>query len=174
MRQASLLLAGVALFGLAAGTALAEKVEIKGPHICCKQCINIAEGLLKKVDGVSEAKADQKGKTISFTAANEAAAKAGLKAILDGGFFGTATCDGKELKADLPKGDGKANSVTVEKVHVCCGQCVNAVNAIFKGSKVTIEGKGAQRDVRVEGTDLERSAVLETLRKAGFNGTLAK
>jgi copper chaperone CopZ len=174
MRRAAVLLVAVVLGGLTAGPARADKVEVKGPHICCKQCINIAEGLLKKVDGVSDAKADVKSKTVTFTAADEKAAKAGVQALIEGGFFGTATCDGKALTFDVPKGEGKATAVVVEKVHVCCGQCQKAITNLFKDAKVSYEGPSPQRTVRIEAADLDRAAVIETLRKAGFNGTLAK
>jgi periplasmic mercuric ion binding protein len=174
MQRVAVLLVSLVVAGLVAGPALADNVELKGPHICCKQCVKIAEGLLKKVDGVSNAKADIQGKTVTFTAANEQAAKAGVQALLDGGFFGKATRDGTEIKLDVAKGEGKADAVVVEKVHVCCGQCQKAINGLFKDSKVTYEGSGPQRTVRVQGTDLDRAAVLDTLRKAGFNGASAK
>jgi copper chaperone CopZ len=171
MQRTVVAMTSLVLAGLVAGPAWADNVELKGPHICCKQCVNIAEALLKKVDGVSNAKADIKAKTVTFTAASEQAAKAGVQALLDGGFFGKASRDGKEIKLDVAKAEGKGDSVTVEKVHVCCGQCQKAISALFKGAKVSYEGSGAQRTVRVEAPDLDRGTVLDTLRKAGFNGT---
>src|SRR5262249_47457745 len=106
-------IAAVFSFSFLAARALAEDVEVKGPHICCKQCVKVAVGLLKDVEGVSDAKADVKGKTITFTAKDEKAAQAGVKALVDGGFFGQATCGGKALKIDVPAGEGKADTVTV-------------------------------------------------------------
>jgi len=53
------------------GQAAASDVEIKGPHICCKQCVKVVGGILAKVDGVSDAKCDIQAKTISFTAKDE-------------------------------------------------------------------------------------------------------
>lgn len=174
MRHFMVLGAALALFVQGAGRAHADKVEVKGPHLCCGQCVKIAEGLLAKVEGVSDAKAEAKTKTVSFTAADEKAAKAGIKALIDGGFFGTATCEGKEMKITVPGGEGKADEVVVEKVHVCCGLCQKGINALFKDAKITYEEKGPQRTVRIQGSNLDRNMVLETLRKAGFNGTLAK
>jgi hypothetical protein len=106
-----------------AGQGAASEVEVKGAHICCKQCVTIVGGLLGKVEGVSEAKCDVKGRTVTFTAKDEKAAKAGVKALFDAGFFGNASNDGKELKvkvASVDKGD-KADKVTVKGVHACCG-----------------------------------------------------
>ena len=178
MRQICLvMLAGLAITLMAAGPVAAENVEVKGPHLCCKQCVKIVGGILGKVDGVSDAKCDIQAKTIAFTAKNAATAKSAVKALLDGGFFGNVACDGKELKADVPavkKGD-KADKVAVKDVHVCCGQCQTAIKKLFKDATVTFtDPKGPQRTVRLEGTDLDRGEVLEALRKAGFNGSLEK
>jgi copper chaperone CopZ len=151
-------------------------VEVKGPHLCCKQCVKVASEILKKVDGVADIKADPKTKAVSFTAKDDKAAQAGVKALFDGGFFGKATEGGKELKVDAPapkKGD-KANVVTVKDVHVCCGACKKAIEGIFKDAKVSYEGNGPQRTVRIEGNDLDRAEVLETLRNKGFNGSVEK
>lgn len=177
MRQlVSLSLGGLALLLLSAGNAFASNVEVKGAHICCAQCVKVVAKILSGVDGVSDVKSDVKTKTVTFTAKNAAAAKAGFKALTDGGFFGTATEDGKALKADVAPvtKSEKVNSITVKNVHVCCGLCQKAVKATFPDAKVGFEGDGAQRTVTIEGTGLERSAVIDALRKAGFNGTIEK
>lgn len=169
----AVVVAALTLGALSAGQALADSVEVKGPHICCKQCVNAVGKILSDVAGVSDAKCDIKGKTVTFTAKDEAAAKAGVAALVKGGFAGTVTRDGKALKVDLPavaKGD-KVGSVTVKDVHVCCPACQKAINGLFKDSKVTYEGSGAQRTVIVTGGELYRGSVVEALRKAGFNGT---
>lgn len=152
------------------------KVEVKGPHICCKQCVNVATAILGKVPGVSDASADQKTKIVAFTAKDDKAAKAGFKALVDGGFFGTATAGGKQIKLDLPvlkKGE-TADVVSVKDVHVCCGACKNAINKLFKDAKVEYEGPGVQKTVRIEGKGLDRAGVVETLQKMGFYGTIVK
>jgi copper chaperone CopZ len=170
-------LAGLTATALSAAAADNAKIEIKGPHICCKQCVNVVGGILGKVDGVADAKCDVPGKTVTFTAKDDAAAKAAVKALLDGGFFGKVTADGKEMKVDAPapkKGD-KADKVAVKDVHVCCPQCQNAIKKVFKDASVTFtDPNGAQRTVNVEGTGLDRGEVLDALRKAGFNGTVEK
>jgi copper chaperone CopZ len=176
MRHLSIgLLAGLAAL-LSAGQSFADKIEVKGPHICCGQCVKVAQGLLAKVDGVSDAKADAKTKTVTFTAKDAAAAKAGIDALVKGGFAGTATSDGEEVKTELPavaKGD-KVNAVVVKDVHVCCGQCQKAIKGLFEGSMVSFDGPGPQRTVTITGGELYRGTVLEALRKAGFNGTPEK
>ena len=110
---------------------------------------------------------------MTFTAKDAKAAEAGVKALFDGGFFGAATDDGKEIKVEVSKAPtGKADEVTVKAVHVCCGQCQKAITRPVQGRKVTFgEGK-PQKDVKISGKGLDKSAVLEALRKAGFNGKI--
>jgi hypothetical protein len=172
----ALSLMGLATAVLNADDAGNTKVEVKGPHICCQQCVRVVGIILKAVDGVSDVKADTQTKVVTFTATDDKAAKAGVMALVSGGFFGSGTTGGKELKLDLPalkKGD-QADVITVKDVHVCCKQCQNAISKIFNGSKVTFTGPGPQKTVRIEGKDLDRAEVLETLHKTGFNGTVEK
>jgi hypothetical protein len=172
-RVLAVVVAALALGALTAGQAIADSVEVKGPHICCKQCVNVVGKILGGVAGVSDAKCDIAAKTVTFTAKDEASAKAGIDALIKGGFSGSATRDGKEMKVALPaveKG-AKVETVTVKDVHVCCNLCQKAINAVFKDSKVKYEGTGAQRTVTITGSELYRGTVMEALRKAGFNGT---
>ena len=166
-------LAGLASTALLAGGGAGGKAEVKGPHICCAQCVRVVNAILKDVPGVSDVTPDSKTKSVTFKAGDAKAAQAGVKALVDGGFFGSATLDGKEIQVDVPaprRGE-KSATVTVKDVHVCCGSCQKAINALFKDAKVTYEGKGPQRTVRIAGTDLDAGEVLTNLRKAGFNGT---
>ena len=173
MRQWFVAIAAViGLVGLSAGTLQAGKVEVKGAHLCCQQCVKTAGGVLGKVDGVADAKCDQKGKTISFTTKDEKTTQAAVKALTDAGFFGAVTDDGKAVKVDLPapKAGEKADDVTVKSVHVCCKQCQGAIQGLFKDAKISYAGKGPVKDVTISGKGLEKAAVLETLQKAGFTG----
>src|SRR3954454_3510911 len=79
--------AALLAMGGAVAVASADDVEIKGAHLCCAQCVKIANALLTKVDGLSDISADAKSRTITFKSKDEAGAKAGIKAIIDGGFF---------------------------------------------------------------------------------------
>jgi copper chaperone CopZ len=163
----------VGLGALQAEPVGGKKVEVKGPHICCKQCVKVVGGILEKVDGVSDAKCDVPTKTITFTAKDADTAKNAVKALVEGGFWGTATVDGKDLPLPTAKAaKDKAAEVTVQKVHVCCGMCQNAIKDVFKDAKVTFSQKGPQRDVTVTGTDLTPASVLDALHKAGFTGTI--
>lgn len=173
-------LIGIVFAGLAAvvlaSPAVAGDVEVKGPHICCKQCVKVVGKILDKVEGVSDASCDIKTKTITFKAKDSAVAKAAVKALVDGGFYGKATEDGKAIKLGLgkvAKGD-KLDKVTVKGVHVCCGQCEKALKNLFKDSTVTFDGSGPQRTVIISGGELYLGDVRSALHKAGFNGSFAK
>ena len=178
MRQLFVAAAVLAFAGLTAGPALAGKVEVKGSHVCCPQCANTIKKALEKVDGVSDVAA-AKGQPITFTAKDEKAAAAGVKALMDAGFAGTATDDGKEVKNETtaPKKGEKADEVTIKNVHICCNQCKNAVTKLFKDDKVTFadEDKTTKTaTIKISGKDLDKAEVLEELRKAGYNGTVEK
>jgi len=168
--------ATVAFAGLSLGQARADKVELKGTHLCCGNCVKSAKAVLDKVDGVSDADADKDTKTVTFTAKDEKAAAAGIKALTDAGFFGKATKDDKEYKIKTPevKKGTKADAVTVKGVHVCCDTCKDTIEKTLKDLTVTYEGKGAVKTVKIEGKDLDKADILEALRKAGFNGTVEK
>jgi copper chaperone CopZ len=164
--------AAVALAGLSLGQASAAKVEFKGTHLCCPKCVSTVKEVLAKVDGVSEVAGDQKSGTVTFTAKDEKVATAGIKALVDAGFFGTATTDGKETKIETPevKKGTKADSVEVKDVHVCCGRCKMGVSKALPDLKISYDGDGVMLTVKVEGKDLDKAVILEALRKAGFNG----
>jgi mercuric ion binding protein len=174
MRQ--LFVAAVVVLALGAVQARAEeRVDFKGPHICCKQCVKVVAGILKDVDGITDAKCDIKEKTVSFTAKDKKAAEAAVAALYKGGFagegnFGDDKVGGKVAK----KTDGKVDTVTVKDVHACCGQCNKAIKALFPDAKVAIEGPGPQKDVTIAGTGLNVGEVIDALRKGGFNGKVDK
>lgn len=177
MRQLLLTaVATVATLALGAAQARAGKVEVKGVHLCCQQCATSIADILKKVEGVADASCDRQAKTVTFTA-DEKAAAAGVKALHEGGFFGAATLDGKEMKVEAaaPKKGEKADEITVKGVHVCCRRCETSINGLFKDAKVEYgPANGKLKDVKITGKGLDKAEVLETLRKEGLNGKIEK
>jgi hypothetical protein len=160
----------IACVAWGAGTAHAGKVEIKGAHVCCPVCVKTITGVLGKVDGVSDAAAT-KGGSITFTTRDDKTTTAALTALFNAGFLGAATDDGKEVKIDLPapkKGE-TVDSVTVTGIHLCCPNCQAACVNLFPDDKVEFPDKGT---FQITGKGLDKWAVLDVLRKAGFNGTV--
>ncbi len=151
------------------GTAQAGKVEVKGAHVCCPNCVKAIKGVLAKVDGVSDAAAVKDG-AITFTTKDDKTTAAALAALNGAGFTGAATDDGKDVKVDLPTAEGKADEVTVSNTHICCGKCKAAITKLFPDDKVSFASDNTS--ATISGKDLDKAAVLESLRKAGFNGTI--
>src|SRR5262249_17352244 len=85
--------------------------------------------------------------------------------------YGAATDDGKEAKIELasPKKGDKADEITVKDIHLCCPQCKNAVKALFKDATVEFPEKN---QAKITAKGLDKSEVMDTLRKAGFNGKI--
>ncbi len=98
LAQHFVIVAVVVLLNSAA--ARAGEVKIEGVHICCGQCVNIAQNTLKAVDGVSNSKADKDSGSITLTAADDKAAASAIDALAKAGFRGAAKHDGKVL--DFP------------------------------------------------------------------------
>jgi mercuric ion binding protein len=178
-----------ALAGLMVGfmltSAQAGDVSVKGVHLCCGACNKAIKGVLGKVDGVSNAKPDRESKTVTFSASDEKTAKAGLRAILNAGFYGKATLDGEKLSAyntkdkkknKSKKAGKKSNEITLYSVHLCCGGCVNAVKAALKkvDGVSSVEADTKTKTVKLTGKDISRRAVRQALHKAGFNGSNRK
>ena len=159
----------IAAVALGAGTAQAGKVEIKGAHVCCPNCVKAVKAVLANVDGVSDADAVKKG-SITFTAKDDKATTAALTALANAGFLGTATDDGKDVKIDLdsPKKGDKADDVVVD-THVCCDNCKATLTGLFPDAKVSFPAKGK---VEIKSKDLDKADVIDALRKAGFNGKI--
>src|SRR5262249_29981172 len=80
-----LLAAIVAAAGLAADAAQAGKVEVKGVHLCCGQCVKGVAAALKGVDGVTDAKCDQKAKTVTFTTKDVGTTIKAVQALTEAG-----------------------------------------------------------------------------------------
>ena len=164
----------IACVAWGAGTARAGKVEVKGAHVCCPACVKAITGVLDKVDGVSNVAAVKLG-SITFTTTDDKATAAALTALGNAGFFGAATDDGKEVNIDLPtpkKGE-TVDSVTVTNTHLCCPKCCASVTDLFPDDKVEFPEKGSDKGtVTIIGKGLDKWAVLDVLRKAGFNGTV--
>jgi hypothetical protein len=174
MRQLFIAAAALAaLAGPGVAEARAEKWKVEGIHLCCRSCEKSVQAILDKVEGVSEVACDRSKQEVRFTAKDEKAAKSAYDKLLTGGFYGRASSDQGTAFATASASAGvKADQVTVKGVHVCCNSCKRGIEALFQGSKVSYAGDGPQRDVTISGRNLDPAAVMDTLRGAGFNGTL--
>jgi copper chaperone CopZ len=158
-----------------AGAARAEtKVELKGVHLCCNQCVKVVGGILKKVDGVT-GECDPKAKTVTITAPDDKTAQKALDALAAGGFHGETGNKDLAIKADGKAPTGKVKSLTVTGAHNCCGMCCKAIKATLK--KVDgVTGDTAQpkaKTFEVTG-DFDAADLVKALNDAGFHVKVKK
>ncbi len=172
----TLLSFAVATLMVASGQAVAAdtKVELKGTHLCCGQCVTAANDILKKVDGVT-GKCDQKAGTITITAKDDATAQKALDALAAGGFHGTTDNKDLKIKDDSGVSKGKVKSLTLEGVHDCCGACNKAiVAAVGKVAGVTGNTAKAKSDTLDVTGDFDGEALVKALNAAGFHVKVKK
>jgi mercuric ion binding protein len=175
MRFVRSVLALIVALGFA-GSALAGKVEVKGVHLCCGACVTGVSKALDGVTGVSGVASDRESKVVTFTAADDKAAQAGIDALADAGFHGAATHDGNELKfpASGAKDGAKASEINIDDVHLCCAACVKAVDEVVSKvdgvSEVTSDRQASS--VKVTGENVSVEAVVKALNDAGFHATI--
>ena len=89
---------------------------------------------LADVEGVSDVGADQNTKTIRFTAQDDKAAEAGIKALAKHGFFGKAKHGDKKLEfpsSGAKKGE-KANTIVLHGVGYWIARGVGATDRLIE------------------------------------------
>ena len=156
--------------------ARAGEVKIEGVHICCGQCVNIAQNTLGKVDGVSNGKADKDSGSITLNAADDKAAAAAIDALAKAGFRGTAKHGDKAL--DFPGSNAekgaKADTITITGVHLCCPACYGAAEKALKtvGGVAAVNSDKKAKTLEVTGKEIDVNAALESLFKAGFQASV--
>jgi copper chaperone CopZ len=163
---------------LIAASLPAGEVKIEGVHMCCGQCVTVAQTTLKKVDGVSDAKADKDTGTITLVAADDKAAAAAIDALAKAGFRGAAKHGDKTLEfpgSNAEKG-AKADTIAIVGVHLCCPSCYRAAEEALKGvdgvSAVNADKK--TKTLEVVGKAVDLNAALDALFQAGFQASVKK
>jgi len=167
------------VIGFGFSSLQAAEVTVKNVHLCCGACVTGVKKALDGVTGVSDVNAAQAEKTVTFKAADGKAVEAGINAMAKAGFHGAATSEGKDIKfpeSGAEKGK-KADSITVTDLHLCCGQCVTGVNKALDGL-AGMSGKPEcdrnAKTVTVTGKDIEITALVEALNKAGYHCNVKK
>ncbi len=160
---------------LLTGAGWAEtKLEVKGVHLCCGNCVKTVGEILKKIDGVT-AKCDQKAGTVTITAKDNEAAQKALDALAAGGFHGDT--GNKELKFKDYSGAtaGKVNTLTLTGVHNCCGNCNKAITAtVSKVAGVTGNTAKAKSDTFEVTGDFDAAELVKALNAAGYHVKVKK
>ena len=176
MKSLPLAVGVFALLTFASTTAPAAEVTVRGVHLCCVTCVKAVTTALAAVDGVSDAACDRRAQAVTFSAAGDKAALAGVNALAAAGFHGTATHAGREVHfppSGAKPGD-RADAVTITGVHLCCGACVKAAETAVFGAVAGVQVVANRKTgtLTVTGNRVAVVAVVTALNKAGFHGTV--
>lgn len=172
---------GIAVLALGLSAALftapvrAEtKIELKGVHLCCGQCVGIVAKTLKGVDGVT-AKCDQDAGIVNITAKDDETAQKALDALSGAGFHGDSGNDKIKIKSAAGTASGKVKSLTLTGIHNCCGQCCKAIKATVKKVDGVSGDTAKPKNNTFEVTgDFDAAAVIKALEAEGFHVKVKK
>jgi copper chaperone CopZ len=172
----TLLLVAMGTLVLAMGEAVAAdtKVELKGTHLCCPQCVRAVDDILKKVDGVT-GKCDQKGGSVAITAKDDETAQKALDALAAGGFHGTTDSKDLKIKDDSGVAKEKVKTLTLEGVHNCCNLCNKSITAaVGKVAGVTGNTAKAKSDTFDVTGEFDAEELVKALNAAGYHVKVKK
>jgi periplasmic mercuric ion binding protein len=172
MRTGLVLLSAATMLGAVA--AAESKVEVKNVHLCCPACVKGVGTALKEVEGVKGV-CNQKNKTVTITAADDATAQKAIDALAAAGYHGELETTAVKFPADSGATVGKVSSVTLTGIHNCCGACNKAIkSAVKKVSGVTGDtAKVKQETFEVTG-DFDETKLIHALHEAGFHAKIKK
>ena len=152
-------------------TARADStVKLSNVHLCCKGCVNGVDKAVKTVTGVTAA-CDADAETVTLTAPDTATAQKAVDALVAAGYFAKTEDPAIKIVDNSGAKDGKAETLTVSDVHLCCGKCVKAVNTALSEVK-GITSNTAEKNAKtfeIKG-DFNPKDVFTSLQKAGFSG----
>jgi mercuric ion binding protein len=165
----------LSMAGMLGAAALAEtKVEVANVHLCCPACVKGVAAALKGVEGVTGV-CDQKAKTVTLTAPDDATAQKAVEALADAGFHGQVETKAVHFPRDSGATKGKVSSLTLTGVHNCCGACNKAIKtAVKKVPGVTGDTAKPKSDTFEVTGDYEATELIRELHAAGFHVKVKK
>lgn len=179
MIKVGAVLVAVAAAGLAlSGTAPAVNVEVKGMHLCCNGCNGAATGAVTSGGG-KEASASSG--SVTFTAANDAAAQKALDKLTAAGFWGTI--DSRTLRLNDDSGTAlppkakpvKISSGTWKGAHNCCDGCNKALKEAIKGvAGVTSDDATSKATTFTVKGEYDPAELMKAIHAAGYHAKLDK
>jgi periplasmic mercuric ion binding protein len=161
--------------GMLGAAALAEtKVEVTDVHLCCPGCVKAVGSALKGVEGVTGV-CNQKAKTVTITAADDATAQKGIEALAAAGYHGRLETKAVHFPRDSGATKGKVSSLTLTGIHNCCGACCKAIKtAVKKVPGVTGDTAKPKGDTFEVTGDYEATELIRALHTAGFHVKVKK
>jgi copper chaperone CopZ len=161
--------------GMLGAAALAEtKVEVSDVHLCCPACVKGVAAALKDVEGVKGV-CNQKAKTVTITAADDATAQKGIDALAAAGYHGKLETKAVHFPHDTWPTKGKVSSLTLTGIHNCCGACNRAIKTAVKKVKGVTGDTAKPKEETFEVTgDFEATELIHVLHEAGFHAKVKK
>lgn len=145
-------------------------VTLSDAHVCCHSCVVGATAAVASLKDV-KADADIDKKTIVVTAPDQATAQKAVNLLTGAGFFGKSSDAAIKVDASTGAKDEKVSSLEVKNLHLCCGSCVKAVNAVLAtvpGVKAN-DAKTKAASFTITG-DFKPTDVFAAFQKAGLTG----
>jgi periplasmic mercuric ion binding protein len=165
----------LSLFGFVAWVqAAGVSVKLSDVHLCCQECVDGAKRAVAKVKDVS-AVPDEDTETVTLTGPDTAALQKAADALVAAGYFGKSADSSVKLSTDTGAKGEKVQTLKVEGVHLCCGQCVSAVSRAVK-SVSGATGHTAKKNAKsfeVTG-DFSDKEFFDALQKNGLTGKVGK
>jgi copper chaperone CopZ len=145
-------------------------VTLSEVHLCCQNCVKGANTALAPVTG-AKGVVDMDAKTIAITAADNATVQKAVDALTAAGYFGKSSDSAIKVDASSGAKPGKAQTLEISGVHLCCGKCVTAVKdalAAVDGVKTNTAATKA-KSFTITG-DFDTASVFDALHKIGLTG----
>jgi periplasmic mercuric ion binding protein len=168
-KRIGMALPGLVAIGLVAAATAETKVEVKGVHLCCGQCVKGVGSALKKIEGVTPA-CNKEDKTVTITAPDDATAQKALDALGQAGYYGDTGNPNLVVKQEINLPAGKVQKLTISGIHNCCGACNKAVKGAVKSVDGVKGDTATAKSASFEVTgDFDGAAVIKALNAAGFH-----
>jgi hypothetical protein len=129
---------------------------------------------LKAVDGAA-GQCDQKAKTVTITAKDDATAQKAIDALAAAGYHGDVSGSNFKVADDSGASAGKVKSLTLTGVHNCYGACNTAIKkAVAAVPGAAADGAKPKTDSFEVTGDFDAAAVVKSLNAAGFHVKVKK
>lgn len=163
----------VSVHGMDAG---ASEFTVEGLALYCDSAAGAVKESLKEVRGVSDLKVEVDARRITLQVDRQAAAGEVVAALAKAGFYGTARFEEKPVPfpSSGVKPGLKQSIVVLSGPYLGCRATVTklhaAVQSIERVDSVDVDGSA--RTVRLNGKEIDVTAVVDALNKAGFYAEL--
>jgi hypothetical protein len=150
------------------------KIKITDLALCCDNCAEALKKEFAKESTVSDLVIDVKSRSVTLTVPDDDERDSFTDPVRRAGMHGFFDINGRRLGEFGPVGQviGDAppppKEIVLKGVHACCPGCRKAIEACAKDAKVTLEGDGPTKTVKITGDKLNENAIILALWKAGF------